>query len=236
MQANVENIPRDQDKIWDYFQNDYPESFAGSRSRMRYLIEKIAAGSTVLNIGCGTGIFEELALDKGVLVHSLDPSERSISSIQKRLGLGDRARVGYIQQIPFADSAFDTVVVSEVFEHLTPEIFARGLYEIKRILRPGGCLIGTVPHREDLRLQIVVCPCCNHKFHRWGHEQTFDVDRIREFLGKTFVTTTAQARPFFAWETLNFKGRIVATLKWLLWRAGCHGASETIVFSALKAH
>ncbi len=49
--------------------------------------------------------------------------------------------------LPFPDEAFDCVVFSEVLEHVPPEIESRCIKEIRRVLRAGGTLIITTPHR-----------------------------------------------------------------------------------------
>ncbi len=46
-------------------------------------------------------------------------------------------------EIPLEDGSFDTVLMTEVLEHL--EEPARGLAEAGRLLRPGGKLILTTP-------------------------------------------------------------------------------------------
>lgn len=46
---------------------------------------------------------------------------------------------------PLPDSAFDAVVMTEVFEHLR-DYPIRSLEESRRILRPGGCLYFTTPN------------------------------------------------------------------------------------------
>lgn len=47
------------------------------------------------------------------------------------------------KRIPFADSSFDSVFSSEVFEHVfnLPEV----LREINRVLKPGGLMLATCP-------------------------------------------------------------------------------------------
>src|SRR5689334_3083972 len=105
-----------QDAIWEYFQNEAAESFAGSVSRLAYLANLIPSPAKVLNIGVGGGMFESQAIAKGLTVFSLDPSAKSIEGLRQRFGLGDRAQVGYSQQIPFFDDSFDAVVISEVLE------------------------------------------------------------------------------------------------------------------------
>lgn len=223
-----------QELIWDYFQNEAPDSFEGSSARLRFLSERIRPTECVLNVGCGTGIFERLALARGNDVYSLDPNEKSIQHLRTQLNLGEKAKTGYIQNMPFADSFFDVVVVSEVLEHLTSEVSRQGLADIRRVLKPGGRIIGTVPSREDLRQQMVVCPCCGQKFHRWGHEQSFDVPKMRTALAELFAVTTVIERPFSAWRTLNWKGKIMSALKSGLWRLGCHGSNENVFFEAIK--
>jgi SAM-dependent methyltransferase len=48
-----------------------------------------------------------------------------------------------VQQLMFADASFDVVTSTEVFEHVPDD--ARGFREVRRVLRPGGVFIFTVP-------------------------------------------------------------------------------------------
>lgn len=48
----------------------------------------------------------------------------------------------------------------------------------------GGHLIITVPYKEDMRQNMVICPKCGAKFHRVGHMQVFDEKRMREVLDR----------------------------------------------------
>ena len=226
--------PVGQESIWNYFQNDAPENFAGSRGRLSYLVGRICPGQRVLNIGCGSGILEELAIVKGIEIYALDPTERTIQQLREKLRLGERAKTGYIQHLPFDDEYFDVVVASEVIEHLTPEIMNAGLAEIYRVLRPNGHLLGTVPSRENLKDQMVVCPSCDQRFHRWGHEQRFDANGIQRSLSERFHVREIVERPFITWTALNWKGKVQAALKLMFWRAGIHGSDENIFFVAEK--
>ena len=123
----------------------------------------------------GAGLLEQLLQARGVDVYSLDPSAESIERLRRELGLGERAKQGYGQAIPFESAFFDTVIMTEVLEHLPDAILHPTLDEVRRVLKPGGELTGTVPYREDLAANEVFCPECEAKFHRWGHAQTFDV-------------------------------------------------------------
>lgn len=93
--------------------------------------------------------------------------------------------------------------MSEVLEHLTDDVLERTIVEVHRVLVAEGHFIGTVPARENLIDQATVCPCCGKKFHRWGHLQTFDPQRLRDLLGQLFVLKYLTERTFVSWNDLN---------------------------------
>lgn len=51
-----------------------------------------------------------------------------------------------VQDMPFRDAAFDAVKATEILEHV-PDVM-RALGECRRVLRPGGSLVITVPFLE----------------------------------------------------------------------------------------
>lgn len=220
-----------QKRLWDYWQTARPDSFAGSRARLRHLARRAGTGR-VLNIGIGDGGFEEEALRRGAEVHSLDPSEEAVAALRERLGLGDRARSGFGQAIPWEEGTFDAVVASEVFEHLDEATLDGTLSEIRRVLRPGGRLLGTVPARENLAEQTVRCPHCDRTFHRWGHERAFDEAGVRRLLAPRFRVLEAEERVFVTWRALNWKGKAVAAVRLLLSKVGVRGSSANLLFAA----
>lgn len=60
--------------------------------------------------------------------------------------LSDRSKPDVIcsaLQVPFADNSFDTVVSTEVLEHVPEPL--RALREIQRVLKPGGYLVLSAP-------------------------------------------------------------------------------------------
>ncbi len=223
-----------QNVIWDYYQNEAPESFSGSVARLTFLAKKVKSKKRVLNIGIGAGNFEQAAIRLGLDVYSLDPNEKSVVFLRQRFGVGEKAKVGYSQKIPFVNLFFDAVVISEVIEHLSDEVIENTLSEISRVLMPGGQIIGTVPAREKTSEQLAICPNCAKHFHRWGHVQTFDSNRIQTLLAKYFKVEEVFERPFITWSTLNWKGKATALLKILLYFPGIHGSNENIVFIANK--
>lgn len=224
-----------QEAIWEYFQNEAPESFGAAEPRLRFLARILTPGQRALNIGVGSGQFETIAADRGIGIHSLDPSPKAIEALRQRLGLGDRARVGYSHAIPFDENSFDAVLASEVIEHLEPSLLEKTLPEVRRVLVPGGLFLGTVPSRERLSDQMVVCPHCENRFHRWGHQQSFDPPRLSGLLSSTFTSVSVTERCFISWRHLNWKGRVGGFLKLVLSKVGVHGSNENLVFMARKA-
>lgn len=222
-----------QDKIWDYYQNESMESFDGSYSRLNFIAKKFKKENRVLNIGVGAGIFEKIAKKEGIDVYSLDPSEKAIQRLESLLGSG-KAKAGYSQNIPYEDSYFDGVVMSEVLEHLNDETISATLAEVVRVLKLNGKFIGTAPYKENLSEQIIVCPKCDEKFHRWGHLQTFDETRIANLLKGTFRKAKTDPMMFISWRALNWKGRIFAVFSFLMYKFRLKKSGLNLYFEGIK--
>lgn len=227
-----------QDKIWEHFQLESPEIFIKSQARYDFLADQIKQraqpSSKVLNVGVGNGLFEQVAMNYGIDIYSLDPSEKAIAYLNENIGMNGKAKAGYLQDIPFEDRYFDFVVVSEVLEHLADDALSQSFLEIDRVLASGGYLLGTVPARENLNDQLLVCPDCGHKFHRWGHVQSFDKNRLNELLSQNFSAKQISDKIFVTWHTLNWKGKVVAALKLILHQLGNRGSGSSFYFLAEK--
>ena len=134
-------------------------------------LSKKYIGKRVLDVGAGSGAL--INLIPNAIGLDLAPKHPKIIE-------------GNISNMPFRDDSFGTIFATEILEHLDDETLNKGLDEIYRVLRGGGGghLIITVPYKEDLRQNMVVCPKCGAKFHRVGHMQVFDEERMREMLEK----------------------------------------------------
>lgn len=106
---------------------------------------------TVLEVGGGQGeLAERLQNELGAAVTFVDQSERMVELARAR-GIAN-AHVGDVQELPFEDERFDTVVAAWMLYHV--QDLDRGLAEIARVLEPGGSLVAvtnSVRHLEELR-------------------------------------------------------------------------------------
>jgi SAM-dependent methyltransferase len=103
----------------------------------------------VLEVGGGPGeLAERMRRELGAEVSFVDVSPRMVELAR---GRGVDAQVGDVQELPFADGSFDTVVAAWMLYHV-PDL-DRGLAEIARVLEPGGRLVAitnSVRHVEEL--------------------------------------------------------------------------------------
>lgn len=211
------------------------DAFINALPRYEFLAKQIKSGMTILNIGVGRGGLESILVKKRVVVYCLDPSEETIDRLRKQYDLGVRAQVGFSQSMPFQDSGFDVVIMSEVLEHLTDDVLHSTLGEIRRVLKPGGFFIGTVPANERLMDNQVVCPHCGELFHRWGHVQSFTLMRLRETLSSNnFTVQRIETRAFPDWHRGGVKNFIKTSLRYVLGRAGAPIASPSLFFKARR--
>jgi len=116
-------------------------SLAAWRAAELKALRKCSFAAPVLEIGCGNGRFTSLLLPQVDWGVDLNPREVELcarnSSIYRRLECMDARR------LKFADGVFATVFANCVVEHIPnlPKVLA----ECRRVLRPGGKFIATVP-------------------------------------------------------------------------------------------
>jgi SAM-dependent methyltransferase len=102
-------------------------------------------GHHVLDAGCGSGLLAAALLAKGAVVTGFDASPAMLRLARQNLGAGADLRVADLgRPLPFADGAFDDVVVSLVLHYLRD--WTAPLAELRRVLKPGGRLILSVNH------------------------------------------------------------------------------------------
>lgn len=105
------------------------------------ICRKVESGRPhMLDVGCGTGANLEMLARFGD-VEGVDVSPDALSFCRER-GFKN-VKQGVIEKLPFDDGSFDLVTALDVIEHLDDD--AAGLSEMRRVLKPGGRILLTVP-------------------------------------------------------------------------------------------
>ena len=178
----------DQSKIWDYEFRKQGDTRKNAQPRYDYLLRLILKyynRGDLLEIGFGDGYLLKRAFKKGFRIFGIDISSENVKStteVFRREGVDSNLSVQNVEKLEFDDLLFNIAVASEVIEHLNETQLSKAVKEIHRVLKSGGIFIGTVPAYEKIESNIVVCPYCGNKFHRWGHFQSFDEEEIKKIL------------------------------------------------------
>lgn len=104
-------------------------------------------GNSLLDVGCGTGgvtLPARTRVGRNGSAAGIDPAPEMIAIARrkaKRAGLEIDFRIGVIESLPFPDNTFDVVTSSLMMHHLPPHLQAKGLAEIRRVLKPGGRIL-----------------------------------------------------------------------------------------------
>ena len=112
--------------------------------------QAVGTGKRVLDLGCRSGALTQHFLDGNEVVGvDVDPE-----ALAKAAALGiEPVEANVEEPLPFADASFDAVVAGELFEHLQfPDALVG---EIRRILRPGGVLVGSVPNAYRVQSRLL---------------------------------------------------------------------------------
>ena len=143
-------------KTWQNFwtQNKDNELFLDEMSESILLeILKICGSlknKKILEAGCGRGIISAgLAMAAGLCVYLLDISPAALRIAQKHFtakNLQASFTHGDILDLPFRESTFDIVWNAGVMEHFENDFQLRAIYDIARIIRPGGLFITFNPY------------------------------------------------------------------------------------------
>jgi SAM-dependent methyltransferase len=132
------------------------------RHEMRYDLladavrNHLPTGGRLIDVGCGAGLVADRVSDLDAHYVGFDFGGPNITFAAKKFADRDtRLRVSLVQadgeRMPFATDSADVVVLTEVIEHLLrPEL---AVWEIARVLRPGGVLLMTTNNASEVPLR-----------------------------------------------------------------------------------
>jgi 2-polyprenyl-3-methyl-5-hydroxy-6-metoxy-1,4-benzoquinol methylase len=139
------------EKIWGW---DTPAGRLRAVRRVNLLVAGagLAPGMSVLEIGCGTGIFTRHLIGLGVDLTAIDISPELILQAQK--GIDDRNAVRFqVGRFENFDSSemFDAIIGSSVLHHLD---LTSALPQMRKLLKPGGRFCFTEPNMLNPQIAL----------------------------------------------------------------------------------
>ncbi len=105
---------------------------------------RIQKSDTLLDVGCGAGVFSyEMALHGGKVI-GLDYSETNVRAVRERYHLPNLSfEVGDAVAMPFNEETFDSILATEIIEHVQED--NKFVNECYRVLKKNGKVVITTP-------------------------------------------------------------------------------------------
>jgi SAM-dependent methyltransferase len=163
---------------------------------------RIGAGTKVIDVGCGAGRHSFEAYRRGADIVAFDRDGAELNDVDTMLtAMKDAGEApatacadvvkGDALALPYPDGTFDSVIASEILEHVPED--DRAIAELIRVLRPGGTLAVTVPRRRPEQ----VCWLLSEEYHsnEGGHVRIYKATELRDKVtsGGTVWTHTHHA-------------------------------------------
>ncbi len=163
---------------FDYFEERTGATKHDEDRVHEYILSKINKSSlSVLDVGTGSAWVAKHFQNTSVKVVSLDISKKNVLIAKNKYPNKHHSPiVADSFTLPFSDNSFDTVIASEIIEHVVlPKDFVA---ELSRVVKSGGKLIVTTPYKEKLRYYL--CIHCNKKTPVHAHIHSFDENKLIE--------------------------------------------------------
>lgn len=169
-------------------------------------LDKLPAGTTVLDVGCGIGGSSRiLAKDYGFQVTGITISPGQVKRAQELTPPEVPAKFQQddAMNLSFADSSFDVVWCIEAGPHMPDKaVFAK---ELMRVLKPGGILVVADWNQRDTRQKPFVLwegLVMKQLLDQWAHPEFASIEGFAELLEATQLTDGAVQTADWTPETL----------------------------------
>lgn len=114
----------------------------------------VESRTSLLDVGCGSGLALQLAHKRGATVAGIDAAEGLLAVARERVPDGD-LRHGDLEELPFADGTFDAVTAFNSVQYASDP--AAALREIKRVAKRGaGVAIATWGTADQCEMRVVL--------------------------------------------------------------------------------
>jgi len=166
----------------------------------------LGEGSTIADVGSGTGIFAALLLARGLRVFAIEPNRAMREAAERLLGADGRfvSVDGSAESTGLEDASVDALCAAQAFHWFDP---ARARAEFSRILRPGGVVALIWNDRKVDSTPFLAAYDALLRTHGTDYVQVnhrnVDAGRLRSFFGAAGYTEDVFAnQQRFDWEGL----------------------------------
>jgi SAM-dependent methyltransferase len=156
-----------------------PEPWAWERRRA-LLLGEARAGERVLDLGCGAGRFVRALAEAGAEPVGVEIAEAALERARRNAPGADLRLLEPDGSLPLEHRSVDLVWCSEVLEHVAD--VAGLLVEVRRVLRPGGRLLVTVPFHGRVQAALIALTRFEAHFDPLGQH-------LRFFTRRSLATT-----------------------------------------------
>jgi SAM-dependent methyltransferase len=147
-----------------------PEPWAWDRRRA-LLLGEAGAGERVLDLGCGAGRFVAALAAAGAEPVGVEISAAALDRARANVPGADLRLVEPDGSLPLDHRSVDLIWCSEVLEHVAD--VGHLLIEARRVLRPGGRLLATVPFHGRVQAALIVLARFDAHFDPLGQHLRF---------------------------------------------------------------
>lgn len=143
-----------------------------------------------LDCGCGLGMYQRKMRQGATQAMAMDIQEHNLRYCLKEGLITNTAIRGDTSFLPFAADTFDTVLCSEVIEHIVDD--QQAVKELSRVLKPGGRLIISVP-----------VPPGNIDLDEYGHKREgYTPEALKDLLKSQGLDVQTMDFCFFSWSRM----------------------------------
>jgi 2-polyprenyl-6-hydroxyphenyl methylase/3-demethylubiquinone-9 3-methyltransferase len=139
------------DAFWSDAPDD-PEPWAWT-ARRALLLAEARPGERVLDLGCGAGRFVRALSEAGAEAVGVEIAQAAVDRARANAPGADVRLLEPDGSLPLGHAEIDLVWCSEVLEHVGDT--AHALLEARRVLKPGGRLLVTVPFHGRLQAAAI---------------------------------------------------------------------------------
>jgi SAM-dependent methyltransferase len=147
-----------------------PEPWAWERRRA-LLLGEARPGERVLDLGCGSGRFVAALRDAGAEPVGVEIAEAALERARAVAPGADLRLLGPDGSLPLEHGSVDLVWCSEVLEHVADGL--QLLHEVRRVLRPQGRLLVTVPYHGRVMAAAIALTRFDAHFDPQGQHLRF---------------------------------------------------------------